>query len=239
MALTTADPILGVNGNYHEQLTIRKKKLAYAQERSDLQVAGIYLSEIGETLAHLGNYERAETYFREALISLESGTTYQYGFRLCGLGEILLVKGHIDEAHSLFHRSVGKMRTGEPWGLGRGLAGLSMTTFLTGDPAGAMKIIRQALKKHYEWRTFYFVHFPLAAYAYLISRNSNALLGIEIYNLLARQNFVDQSRWFADLYRNPIYASAKNLPTGDISAAEAQGKNLDFWHTVDRIIRDG
>jgi tetratricopeptide (TPR) repeat protein len=239
MALHIADPILGINGRYDEQLTLREKKLAYAQERGDLQVTGIYLSEIGETLAHLGDYDGAEVRFREALALLKKRTDYQYGFRLCGLAENLLAKGQIDEAHSLFQQSVSRMHTGELWGFGRGLAGLSMTTFLTGDSEAAWKVVRQALEIHLEMRTFYFAHFSLSAYAYLLSQHDEALFGVEIYNLVAQQKFVNQSLWFADLYQKPIHASVRKLPKGDISKAEAKGKNLDFWHTVGKIIEGG
>ena len=85
--------------------------------------------------------------------------------------------------------------------------------------------------------TFYFAHYSLAAYAFLLSQYNEVLSGIEIYNLLAEQQFVRNSQWFKDLYRTSIYQHAKDLPKDQILAAEAKGKDLDFWETMGKIIR--
>jgi DNA-binding SARP family transcriptional activator/predicted ATPase len=239
MALSTADPILGINGKYDEQRTLREKKLAYAQERCDHQIMGIYLSEIGETLAHLGDYDGAETRFRAALPILKDGTGYQYALRICGLGEVLLAKGQAENALSLFDESVNRMQTGEPWGLGKALAGLGVSTFLTGDPDAACGFVQQALEIHLEMRTFYFAHYSLAAYAFLLSQRNKVLSGIEIYNLLAEQQFVLNSLWFNDIYRSAIYQRAKGLPKDEILAAESKGKDLDFYDKLVELVRGG
>jgi tetratricopeptide (TPR) repeat protein len=239
MTLTATDPILGINGRYEELLIVREKKLAYARERGDHQIAGIYLSEVGETLGHLGDYPTAEARYREALTYLEKGTDYQYALRLCGLGEVLLVQGKAEEAYAIFKQSVLGMRIGEPWGLGKTLAGLSVATSMRGDPETAWITILQALEKHLEMHTFYFAHYSLAAYAFLLSQRGDVLSGIEIYTLLARQKFVHNSCWFDDLYCKEVYACGNVLHAEDISAAEARGKDLDLWETVDRLIREG
>ena len=235
MSLATVDPILNTNGRYHELLDVRKKKLAYAQERGDRQTTGIYLAEVGETLYHLGDYPEAENHFRKALIQIKGGVSYQYAIRLCGLGEVLLVQDHISESYEVFQESIAGMKIGEKWGLGKALAGLSIAAYKMGDNKKAWEMVRQALQYHYEGHTYYFSHFSLGAYAYLISEKGDWLTGIMIYSMLAQQKFVRESCWFTDLYRDPIYALACKENPDDITASESAGKTMNLWVTLDRL----
>jgi tetratricopeptide (TPR) repeat protein len=237
MSLVTVDPILNTNGRYEELLKVREKKLAYARERGDRQAIGIYLAEVGETFCHLGNYPTAENHFREALIHIKGGTPYQYAYRLCGLGEILLVQGQIAESRDIFQESINGMKIGEKWGQGKALAGLSMAAFKIGDREKAWENIQQALQYHYNGHTHYFTHFSLATYACLLSRIGDPLNGIEIYSMLEQQNFVRDSRWFNDLYREQIYAVAIEKNLDKIKKAETVGKEMNLWRTLEKIIQ--
>ncbi|MCJ7696199.1 MAG: tetratricopeptide repeat protein, partial [Anaerolineaceae bacterium] len=237
MSLVTVDPILDTNGRYDELLEVREKKLAYAQERGDRQTTGITLSEVGETLCHLGNYPAAEDHFREALIHIKGGTPYQYAYRLCGLGEVLLVQGKIAESQDMVQESINGMKIGEKWGQGRALAGLSIATFKMGDREKAWEIIGQALQYHHDVHSHYFTHFSRGAYAYLLSQHGDSLTGIEIYFMLEQQKFVCDSRWFNDLYRDPIYAMAMKDNPNDMSASESAGKEMNLWKTLEQIVQ--
>jgi len=237
MSLVAADPILNINGRYDELLEIREKKLAYASERGDHQTTGIYLAEIGETLCHLGHYPAAENHFKEALIQIKEGIPYQYAYRLCGFGEVLLVQDRISESYDVFRESFAGMKIGEKWGQGKALAGLSLAAFKIGNQEKAWELIQQALQYHHIGHTHYFTHFSLAAYACLLSLTGDPLSGIEIYSMLEQQNFVRSSRWFNDLYRTPIYASAFEKNRDEIKQAEAIGKEMDLWRTLEQIIQ--
>jgi len=237
MSLVAADPILNINGRYNELLEIREKKLAYARERGDRQTTGIYLAEIGETLGHLGHYPAAENHFKEALIQIKEGISYQYAYRLCGFGEVLLAQDQISESYAVFQESFAGMKIGEKWGQGKALSGLSMAAFKLGKQEKAWEFILQALQYHHMGHTHYFTHFSLAVYACLLSLTSNPLSGIEIYSMLEQQNFVRRSRWFNDLYRTQIYASAFEKNRDEIKQAEAIGKEMDLWRTLDKIIQ--
>lgn len=116
MSLVTVDPILNINGNYHQLLKVREKKLAYARERGDRQATGIYLAEVGETLCHLGHYSAAEVHFWQALIYIQDGLPYQYAIRLCVLGQVLLVQDRNSESYGIFQESFSGMKIGEKWG---------------------------------------------------------------------------------------------------------------------------
>jgi tetratricopeptide (TPR) repeat protein len=237
MSLVTVDPILNTNGRYGELLEVREKKLAYARERGERRTTGIYLAEIGENLCHLGRYPSAGDYYREALKRVKGGTLYQYAFRLCGLGEVLLVQDQIAESHDAFQESILGMKIGEKWGQGRALAGLSVATFKMGDRDKAWAIIQQALQHHHEVHTHFFVHFSLAAYAYLLSQHHDSLTAIRIYAMLEQRKFVRSSQWFNDLYRKPIYAvAAKDAPEG-IATAESTGKDRNLWATLGQILK--
>ena len=237
MSLVAVDPILNTNGRYDELLEVREKKLAYARERGDRQTTGITLSEIGETLSHLGNYHDAEEHYRQALIHIKGGSPYQYAFRLCGLGEVLLVQGKIPESHKILQESIYGMKIGEKWGQGRALAGLSIAAFKMGDRETAWDIIGKALQYHHDGHTYYFTHFSLGAYAYLLSKRDDPLTGIEIYSMLEQQKFVRDSCWFSDLYRGPIYAAAVKENPEEIANAESRGKERDVWRTLEQIVR--
>jgi tetratricopeptide (TPR) repeat protein len=237
MSLVAVDPILNINGRYEELLEVREKKLAYARERGDRQTTGIYLAEVGEILYHLGNYPAAEDRFREALVHIRSGTAYQYAYRSCGLGEVLLVQGKFSESYTVFQDSFAGMKIGEKWGQGKALAGLSMAAFKLGKQEKAWKFIQQALQSHFDGHTHYFTHFSLAVYAYLLSLTGDPLRGIEIYSMLEQQDFVRSSRWFKDLYREPIYTAAMEKKPGEIKKAELIGKELNLWETLEQIIQ--
>jgi predicted ATPase/DNA-binding SARP family transcriptional activator len=235
MSLVAVDPILNTNGRYDELLAVREKKLDYAQERGDRQTTGIYLAEVGENLCHLGKYSSAENHFRKSLLHIREGTPYQYAYRLCCLGEVLLVLGQFAESRDVFQESIDGMKIGEKWGLGKAMAGLSIAAYKLGEKEKAWEIVQQALQYHYEGHTHYFSHFSLGAYAYLLSHQGNPLNGIEIYAMLDKQEFVRNSCWFADLYRDPIYALAVKEGPGDITASESAGKAMDLWVTLERL----
>jgi predicted ATPase/DNA-binding SARP family transcriptional activator len=238
MALAIADPILSTNGRYEELLEVREKKLAYALERGDRQAAGIYQAEVGETLCHLGNYPAAGDRFRKALVNIQSGIPYQYAFRLCCYGELLLVQDKISESYELFKESLKGMKIGEKWGQGRALAGLSIAAFMLGDREKAWEIVQQALGYHHEAHTHYFTHFSLGAYAYIISQNGDSLTGLKIYAILEQQLFVRDSRWFIDLYRNPIYALAMKNNLNEISTCESVGRQMNLWRSLEQIVQE-
>lgn len=237
MALVTVDPILNTHGRYVELLEVRRKKLAYAQERGDRQTSGIYLAEIGEVLSHLGDYLAAEEQAMESLTRIKEGVAYQYAFRLCCLGEVLLAQGRHAECLEIFRESIAGMKIGEKWGQGRALAGLSIATFKTGDPEEAWKLVFQALRLHFDSKTHYFSHFSLGAYAYLLSHRGDALGAIEVYAMLSRQKFVRDSAWFRDLYCKPIYAMAVRHKPEEISSVENTGQHKDLWRTIDQVLR--
>ena len=237
MSLVAVDPILNTNGRYDELLEVREKKLAYARERGDRQTTGITLSEVGETLSHLGNYHAAEEHYREALIHIKGGSPYQYAFRLCGLGEVLLAQGKIPESQEKFQESINGMKIGEKWGQGRALAGLSIAAFKLGDRDKAWDIIAQALQYHHDGHTHYFTHFSLGAYAYLLSQHGDSLTGIEIFTVLEQQKFVRDSCWFSDLYRGPIFAAALEENPQEIAKAESLGEERDLWRTLELIVQ--
>jgi tetratricopeptide (TPR) repeat protein len=238
MALAIADPILSTNGRYEELLEVREKKLAYALERGDRQAAGIYQAEVGETLCHLGNYPAAGDRFRKALVNIQSGIPYQYAFRLCCYGELLLVQDKISESYELFKESLKGMKIGEKWGQGRALAGLSIAAFMLGDREKAWETVQQALGYHHEAHTHYFTHFSLGAYAYIISQNGDSLTGLKIYAILEQQLFVRDSRWFIDLYRNPIYALAMKNNLNEISTCESVGRQMNLWRSLEQIVQE-
>jgi predicted ATPase len=237
MSLVAVDPVLNTNGRYDELLEVREKKVAYARERGDRQTTGITLAEVGETLCHLGNYHAAEEYFREALIHIEGGNPYQYAFRLCGLGEVLLAQGKNSESQEKFQDSFYGMTIGEKWGQGRALAGMSVAAFKQGDLEKAWDIIGRAMQMHYDGHSHYFTHYSLGAYTYMLSQRGDSLTGIEIYAMLEQQKFIRDSRWFRDLYRDPIFAAAVKENPQEIAKAESLGKDRDLWRTLEQIVQ--
>ena len=49
MSLVAVDPILNINGRYHELLEVREKKLAYARERGDRQALASTSPRLGKS----------------------------------------------------------------------------------------------------------------------------------------------------------------------------------------------
>ena len=147
------------------------------------------------------------------------------------------MQGRISESQEIFQESIDGMNIGEKWGQGKVLAGLSIATFKMGDQEKALEIILQALQYHYDSRSHYFTHFSLGAYAYLLSQLGDPLTGIEIFAMLEQQKIVHDSHWFNDLYRKPIYAAAIENNPDEITKAEAIGKDMNLWKTLEQIIQ--
>ncbi len=51
------------------------------------------------------------------------------------------------------------------------------------------------------------------------------------------QKFVSGSRWFKNLYRDPIYASALRENPDEITKAESIGKEMNLWKTLEQIVQ--
>lgn len=101
----------------------------------------------------------------------------------------------------------------------------------------AYNIIQRALQYHHDGHSHYFAHFSLGAHAYLLSQHGASLTGIEIYSMLEQQKFVRDSRWFNDLYRDPICALAKKDNPNDMTTSESVGKDMKLWKTLEQIIQ--
>ena len=54
---------------------------------------------------------------------------------------------------------------------------------------------------------------------------------------MEQQKFVRDSRWFNDLYRDPIYALALKDNPNDMTTSESVDKEMKLWKTLEQIIQ--
>ena len=55
---------------------------------------------------------------------------------------------------------------------------------------------------------------------------------VALYTLACQHPGLANSRWFDDVYGNPIAALSEQLPAQVVAAAQAGGRSLDLWQTA-------
>jgi hypothetical protein len=58
------------------------------------------------------------------------------------------------------------------------------------------------------------------------------LRGVELYALAETNPLMAHSRWFIDLFKQPIEAAAAAFPEAEVAAARQRGQALDLWEVA-------
>ena len=121
-------------------------------------------------------------------------------------------------------------------GVGSAYAGLALAEYLLGNFDQAWVHTHTALQVLSEFRHFFWLFYALATLALLLATRGQEIQAIEIYSLIARYNFVANSKWFEDVFGHHLETVAKNLPEDEVEAAQTRATVLDVWETVNELL---
>ena len=238
MILMALGYLLLVQGKFEEAYALKQRELAVYQDIGDRRMIGIAHTEIGEILCHQGKHREAEDQIRKGMVFLKDRGETQLALRHRYLGDVLIAQGKNTEAREAYQVSYRFFQSvGEKGWILTALAGLSRAELALGDRAAAWEHARQALLIYTEIHLYtFFAYLSVAVMALLLTDRGEIIRALELYNLITRQGYLAQSRWFADLYGRYIEAAAASLPPEEQAAARERGQALDFSRTIDTLL---
>jgi non-specific serine/threonine protein kinase len=143
-----------VGGDVAEVETAVAEAILIGDESNDVSLRARAQSILGTTLAsYTDEFERADDVLREALSLARQRDTWSTGFAVYNLGVLAMRGGHFDVALDYFEqcRHVSAA-TGNTFGVGCALFRVGAVHGTTGDRAGAVEVVREALRLHWELR---------------------------------------------------------------------------------------
>jgi DNA-binding SARP family transcriptional activator len=210
LLLDSINTLLNIRGQFSVLLPVRQKRLAMAKNLGEQRMTGYAQAELGETFYHLGNYEEAEKNIRAGLATLKPGYPYEHALWQQHLANVLLARGHFDEALELCHSSLDYFHSvGETGWMSTTLASLSHAEYALGKRADAWEHALDSLRILTEIHAFaFFIPRSLAILALLYLDQGNSDMANELETQISIQPFWGNSRWYADLYANPVRNAA-------------------------------
>ena len=231
--------LLLVQGKFEEAYALKQRELAVYQDIGDRRMIGIAHAEIGEILYHQGKYPEAEEQIRTGMAFLQGCSEVQFALRQRYLGEVLLVQGKNIEARDAYQFSYSFFQSVDEKGwMLTALTGLSRAELALGNRSAAWEHARQALQIYTDIHLYtFFAYLSVAVMALLLADRGEIIQALELYGLVTRQGYLEQSRWFADLFGQEIEGMAAHLPQEEQTAAKRRGLTLDFSSTIDTLLR--
>jgi len=238
MIIKTLGYLLLVQGDFEENLILKRRELEIVQELGDRRMMGIVQAEIGEVCCHMGDYLRAEEHIRTAISLFQGRSDYEDALRHRYLGDVLLARGKFSEAREAYQFSYHFFQTKNEKGwMFTALTGLSRTEFALGNRPGAWQYIRQALHLYAEIQLYgFFVYPTVAAFALLLADQGGVIRALELYGMVLRQGYLAQSQWFSDLYGKVIETAAIDISLEEQSMAKERGQAFDLTRTIQLLL---
>jgi tetratricopeptide (TPR) repeat protein len=227
-----------VQGKFEEAYALKQRELAVYQNLGDRRMIGIAHTEIGEILYHQGKYSEAEDQIRKGMAGLQDRSETQYALRHRYLGDVLLAQGKNNAAREAYLVSYRFFQSvGEKGWIMTALTGLSRAEFALGNCADAWEHARQALQIYSEIHLYtFFAYLSVAEMALLLAERGEAVQALELYSLVTRQGYLSQSRWFTDLYGQPLEVMVAHLSQEEQVAARTRGQAHNFSGTMDTLL---
>jgi len=239
MILKTLGYLLLVQGKFADSYSLKQRELAVVQEIGDLRLIGIAHAEIGEVLCHLGKYTEAEGEIRKGMALIKDQSEVEYALRHRYLGDALVAQGKFEEAREAYTFSYRFFQSVDEKGwMFTALTGLSRAELGLEDRSNAWLHARLALQLYSEIRLYsFFVYLTLADIALLLADRGETNMGLELYNLVTRQGYLAQSRWFADLFGKYFEEASARLSVEEQDSAKECSLGSDFSEII-RSVRN-
>jgi tetratricopeptide (TPR) repeat protein len=189
--------------------------------------------------SHQGMYTQAKGL---ATRSLDEALRLNGDLTIClalkQLGEIDLVEGRPSEALERLQASLESARAHKQFILSSTpLADLVYTYRALGEPDQARRCLGECLTNVNRTGSFRLAIHALPALALLEADRGNSERAIELHTLAWQYPYIANSKWFEDIAGREIACLAVSLPAERIAAAQAHGRELDFWGAIEEGVR--
>ena len=70
----------------------------------------------------------------------------------------------------------------------------------------------------------------------MLAHREQEIRSIEVYNMIFRNNFVANSKWFEDVFGCHLEVVANSLPTEEVKTARIRAQSMGVWETVNTLL---
>jgi tetratricopeptide (TPR) repeat protein len=184
---------------------------------------------IGFARLHLGEYDQAGAYGREAVTLARKAEHHgMLANALLVLGSAALATDACAEARASLAECIAlysKLNQRTEWGTALATAAYAARTASDGDQA--RQLLTQALQVPTP-EAFYPRAVALPVLALLLADQGKVERAVEAHILAAHVPYIAHSRWFHDVAGRELEALAASLPPETVAAAQQQGQALDL-----------
>jgi DNA-binding SARP family transcriptional activator len=232
--LNCLEQIANINGRFQEVLELRQKRLQILEKLGDpAWISELYML-LGEAYHHIGDYDTAEIKGRKGFEYLnEKGSKFYQAWSRWFLGLTLFAKKDYEKAFNLISKAVEITRE-----LGRNphlvgyLAGLIRVEIARANHKSAERLLIEGLEEAITAGEPFMMLYILASAAMLLAVRGEADKALEVYSLVQSWNFVSNSIWFSDVYKQPLLSL---IGPEEIVVKERQPKVI-LWQMAETLL---
>jgi DNA-binding SARP family transcriptional activator/predicted ATPase len=238
--LENMDHIYITNGRFEDALDIRQEKLAYYKTLGNCYHLGMAYAHLCEVYQMLGDYKRSIQEGSAALEALEGASySFEHSFASWLLGLTYLATGDLQQSRRLFEWSQSiHEQMHRPDGVGCLLVSTARIDFAMGDNMAAWRHVIQGLEKLLKHKNFLWALYGVASISLLLAQDGQLERAASLYALINAQPFAANSRWFRDVYGQPIHNITQTLAKDALSSAQARGREMELWATVAALLNE-
>jgi predicted ATPase len=157
-------------------------------------------------------------------------------FHLQGL--LAVIESSYVEAQSAFSSGLRIWHSTYPHHFVPPLTALGLATFRLGKIPPAQHHLAKTLTKALAHESIAPALATLPVVALMLAASGDAIQAVEIWALAKGHPFVANSRWFEDAAGRELEELAASLPPDVAAAADARGREMDLWKTVERLLTE-
>jgi ATP/maltotriose-dependent transcriptional regulator MalT len=194
------------------------------------------LCPVIEAIMHLGHTTEVTVMAAETLESArQRGNLILVSRALMLRGSIAFAAGDLAAAEQYLLESATRVEEAKHMTRAIPRAILFYVVRAQGDSTQARDYLADVLHSTMEVHSVLPIVYCLPAAALIASDNGQSERAIELYSLAKQFGHISNSRWFDEIACRELDGVLASLPMEVASAAEARGKELDVWATVEDL----
>jgi DNA-binding SARP family transcriptional activator len=230
------EQIENINGRFYEVLELRQKRLQILEKSGDPYSISELCMLLGETYHHIGDYANAEMMGRKGFDYLSKrGSKYFQGWSRWFLSLTLIAKNDYQQAGYLLSQAVEISReiSNKPQ-LVANLAALVRVEIANGNYQTAERLLYEGLEEAINTSEPYMMLYLLASAALFLAVQGDTEKGLKVYSLVHSWQFVSNSVWFSDVYKEPLLSLCG---TEEIIVKGRQPKEI-LWQMAESLLTE-
>jgi DNA-binding SARP family transcriptional activator/predicted ATPase len=227
-------------GQFYESFRLLEQSLPLYHDLGDRYNSTFVYVLIGLGRMLGGKYEQVEHYTQMALESAqENGLGREMALSYWVLGGTALAHGKIQEAHDLVQESVTLYRqVGHQDELGWAISVLANILTTLGETENAMIAMSEALQIAVKTRAHHTFKHALAAMAFILAREGQAIQAVELYTLVLDDPIWKVSPWMEKVVGQYVTEASASLPEEVVEAARQRGIQRDHLAMVQELLEE-